>query len=252
MLLSYYAARANLYYLWCLHPSWEHAQFAQALGSSVGFVKKWLTRFREELAQGRMLPVILQGHSRARLHPPARTCEVVVEQILAIGDAPPEGLRRVPGADAIHYYLERDPLLRFFELPVPCARTIHRILRSHQRIAEQRPRVPEPMERPAPMTGWQLDFKDVSSVGADPDGKRQHVVETLNIIDTGTSVLLDAHVRSDCTAETALEAVARTLATYGCPERITLDRDTRWVGSPTGSDFPSCSGSLWSVLGHPD
>ena len=51
MLLSYYAARANLYYLWCLHPSWEHAQFAQALGSSVGFVKKWLTRFREELVK---------------------------------------------------------------------------------------------------------------------------------------------------------------------------------------------------------
>jgi hypothetical protein len=43
----------------------------------------------------------------------------------------------------------------------------------------------------------------VSSVPADPEGKRQHVVETLNIIDTGTSVLLDAHVRPDFTAETA-------------------------------------------------
>jgi hypothetical protein len=53
------------------------------------------------------------------------------------------------------------------------------------------------------------------------------VVETLNIIDTGTSVLLDAHVRADFTAETALQALNETLRTYGRPQCITLDRDTR-------------------------
>jgi hypothetical protein len=36
------------------------------------------------------------------------------------------------------------------------------------------------------MTCWQIDCKDVSSVQAGSDGKRQPVVETLNIIDTGT------------------------------------------------------------------
>jgi hypothetical protein len=75
------------------------------------------------------------------------------------------------------------------------------------------------------MRYWQIDFKDVSSVPADPDGKRQHLVETLNIIDTGTSVLLDAHVRSDFTAEPALQALATTLARYGRPQCVTLDRD---------------------------
>jgi len=34
--------------------------------------------------------------------------------------------------------------------------------------------------------------KDVSSVPTDPDGTRHHMVETRNVIDTGTSVLLDA------------------------------------------------------------
>jgi len=72
----------------------------------------------------------------------------------------------------------------------------------------------------------------VSSVPADSDGKQQHVVETLNIIDVGTSILLDAHVRPDFTAETALCALAQTLAKYGLPNKITLDRDSRWVGSP--------------------
>ncbi len=99
------------------------------------------------------------------------------------------------------------------------------------------------------MTVWQLDFKDVSSVPADPEGKHQHVVETLNILDTGTSVLLDAHVRSDFTAETALEALASTLAKYGCPTRITVDRDPRWVGSPTGSDFPATLVRFGACLG---
>ena len=99
------------------------------------------------------------------------------------------------------------------------------------------------------MTAWQIDFKDVSSVPADQEGKRQHVVETLNIIDTGTSLLLDAQVRSDFTAETALQALASTLAKYGCPTSITLDRDSRWVGSPAGSDFPAALLRFGACLG---
>ncbi len=35
------------------------------------------------------------------------------------------------------------------------------------------------------MTMWQLDFKDVSTVPADPDGKRQHVVKVLDTVDAG-------------------------------------------------------------------
>jgi hypothetical protein len=48
----------------------------------------------------------------------------VVEQILSIRDQPPEGLGRVPGQEAIHYSLERDPMLPFFQLPVPSCKTI--------------------------------------------------------------------------------------------------------------------------------
>jgi hypothetical protein len=70
-------------------------------------------------------------------------------------------------------------------------------------------------------------------------GLRQHVVETLNMIDKGTSILVAHHVRSDFTAETALEALAHTFASHGLPASITLDRDTRWVGAPQGSDFPA-------------
>jgi len=246
---SSYNARANLYYLWQHHQNWGHAQFAAALGSSQGWVKKWLKRFREELAQGMAVETIFQGHSRARKQPPPKTHPLVVKQVLSIRDRPPEGLRRTPGQEAIQYYLQRDPLLQQLQLPVPSCKTIYRILKANDRILTEKKPLHEPQERPAPLSCWQIDFKDVSSVPPDPDGKRQHVVETLNIIDMGTSVLLDAHVRSDFTAETALEAIASTLQTYGRPERITLDRDPRWVGSPAGSDFPAALIRFGACLG---
>ncbi len=249
MLTSYYAARANLHHLWKHHPEWSHAEYAAAVGYSKGWVKKWLARLQEELEIGKPLEEVLQGHSRARKQSPEETHPVVVAQILSIRDHPPEGLRRVPGQDSIHYYLERDPLLQYFKLPVPSCKTIYRILKANDRIASKGIPVHEPIERPAPMTCWQIDFKDVSSIPADPDGKRQHVVETLNIIDMGTSILLDAHVRSDFTAETALEALALTLAKYGMPKKITLDRDPRWVGSPAGSDFPAALLRCGACLG---
>jgi hypothetical protein len=203
MPISYYAARANLYYLSQQHPDWSHTELAAALGCSKSWVEKWLKRFQEELAAGLGLERIWQGHSRVRKTPASQTHPLVIQQILTIRDQPPDGLRRVPGQEAIHYYLERDPALQFFQLPVPSCKTIYRLLKANDRIASRSKPVHQPLERPAPMTCWQIDFKDISSVPADPLGKRQHVIEALDIIDMGTSVLLDAHVRADFTAETA-------------------------------------------------
>jgi hypothetical protein len=81
--------------------------------------KNGACRLREEQAAGVTVEQILQGHSRARKQPPAQTHPVVVEQILSIRDHPAEGLRRVPGQEAIEYSLQRDPMLQFFQLPVP-------------------------------------------------------------------------------------------------------------------------------------
>jgi hypothetical protein len=146
-------------------------------------------------------------------------------------------------------------MLQFFQLPVPSCQTIYRILKTHDRIPQHGQRPKQPMERPAPLIAWQIDFKDASLVGAEASdvlGKRQHVVETLNILDMGTSVLLDAHVRADFTAETALEARARTLAKYGRPKSIRLPRDTRWVGSPAGSAFPAALVRFGAWVAHRD
>ena len=84
-----------------------------------------------------------------------------------------------------------------------------------------------------------MDFKDASSVPADPEGKKQHTVEVLNFVDAGTSVLLSAQVQDDFRAHTSLEAVIAFLREHGCPRRLSFDHDPRWVGGPGGWDFPS-------------
>lgn len=81
------------------------------------------------------------------------------------------------------------------------------------------------------MEHWQLDFKDASTVPADPHGKKQHVVETLTIIDKGISVLVAHHVRADFTAEAALVAVAQTFAEQGLPASLP------WTVIPAGLEF---------------
>lgn len=251
MTTSYYAERANLSRLHQLHPDWSHQQLATALGRSREWVKKWRKRLREEGAAGLPLTQVLQGHSRARKHPPAQTPALIVERILSIRDEPPQGLRRVPGPEAIAYYLGQQAEQETEPLPVPSCRTIYRILKAQGRIAQRLPRVTQPVERPAPLSSWQLDFKDVSTVPADPFGKQQHVVETLNVLDVGTSILLEAQVRQDFTAQTALESLAQVLQTHGRPKLLTLDRDPRWVGSPAGSDFPSARLALLCLSGDP-
>ncbi len=65
------------------------------------------------------------------------------------------------------------------------------------------------------------------------------MVEVLNTVDMSTSLLVNAHVREDFTAETTHEAVVETLRRQGRPETIMLDRDPRFVGSQKHRDFPS-------------
>jgi transposase InsO family protein len=94
----------------------------------------------------------------------------------------------------------------------------------------------------------QLDLKDESLVPADPEGKRQHVVEIANFVDAGTSIWLHRQVGADFDAETLLEVVAQFLREHGLPAGLTFDNDPRFVGSPSGRDFPSALVRfLWCV-----
>ena len=147
----------------------------------------------------------LHSRSRARHTPPASIASqpAVVQRILEIRTAPPENLRRVPGPEAILYYLHRDPSLKGAGVRLPRSQTpIWKILRQSGCIAQDRRRKPKPLELRHPGEEVQFDLKDASSVPADPDGKRQHVVEIANFVDAGTSIWLHQQVGADFDAET--------------------------------------------------
>jgi hypothetical protein len=94
-----------------------------------------------------------------------------------------------------------------------------------------------------------VDFKDSASVTVGPEGKKQHLVEILNIVDEGTSILVDTVAGEDFNAETALKTMSEVLKRHGLPQQITFDRDPRWVGSYSTRDFPSAFVKYWSCLG---
>jgi Integrase core domain len=232
-----YVDRLALRQLMQAHPDWKQGDFVRATHRSVTWVKKWRKRLRDADPEDQ---AVLWGQSRARKTPPTAVPPKVVERILAIRDHPPQDLKRVPGPKAIVYYLQHDAVYGAFADALPrSTKKIWQILKANGRIAAKKAREHAPVQRPEPLREWQLDFKDVSSVAADPEGKQMHVVETLNIVDAGTSILVDGLVREDYNAETALQAVVEVLATYGLPQVMTFDRDPRWVGSSTSRDFPS-------------
>jgi Integrase core domain len=234
---QWYADRSQLRALLATYPDRSSPELAAQLGRSVGWVKKWKRRLRAAPPGD---DTVLRGQSRARKHPPAAIAQLVVDCIVAIRDQPPANLHRVPGPKAILYYLEQDGELAASGARLPrSTRTVWRILTRAGRIARPARRAHEPRDRPPPLTHWQLDFKDISSVPGDPDGKRQHAVEALNCVDCGTSIVVGTDVRDDFTEETAVAAVAELLAAQGLPRAITVDRDPRFVGSPSGRDFPA-------------
>ncbi len=233
------AKRATLRWLAQHHPQWTHQELAAMLGMSRSWVSKWLQRLRHADPHDAMA---LHSRSRARHTPPASIAfqPAVVQRILEIRTAPPENLQRVPGPEAILYYLHHDPALKQAGVRLPRSQTpIWKILRQAGCMAQEPHRKPKPLELRQPGEEVQLDLKDASSVPADPDGKRQHVVEIANFVDAGTSIWLYRQVGADFDAETLLEVVAQFFREQGLPAMLTFDNDPRFVGSPSGRDFPS-------------
>jgi hypothetical protein len=167
------ADRAMLRRLMQTQPQWTQRDYADAIGRSVTWVKKWCKRLRAAPLHD---VAVLRSHAPVRKHLPPKLHHAVIDRLLEIRSAPPAPLNRIPGPKTIRYYLEQDPDLRDQGLRLPrSTRTIWQILRQYGRIALPRRRDHQPVPRPTPMAVWQLDFKDVSSVPADwvPSGYGQ-------------------------------------------------------------------------------
>lgn len=234
---EWYQARACLRHLRKKHPDWTYQQLAQETGYSYNWVRKWCKRLEGVSPDD---ATCLCSHSRARKTPSPAIAPQVVTAILTIRDDPPEGLHRTPGPVAITYYLHQDEALKATGSHLPTSTsTIWRILDQNDRIQRPQPRIHESLTRAAPMQAWQIDFKDVTTVASEADDKHLHLVETFDVVDSGTSILIDNPARPDFNAETVIESLVPIFQQHGCPHKITFDRDPRFVGSWTAHDFPS-------------
>lgn len=237
MEMKWYAARACLCHLRHCHPDWSYKRLAEEAGYSYNWVRKWCRRFKEAQPDD---PTLFCSHSRCRKRPPEKIAPVVVNKILAIRDEPPQGLQRTPGPVAIQYYLGLDKELQQGEVHIPrSSSTIWAILNAHGRISRPHKPAHQAVPRPAPGEVWQADFKDVTTVRLKENDKQMHLVETLNVVDCGTSVLIDNQNRADFNAETVIDSFVTTFKQFGLPRQLTFDRDPRFVGSAGMDDFPA-------------
>ncbi|GHO61792.1 hypothetical protein KSC_006840 [Ktedonobacter sp. SOSP1-52] len=219
--------RARLRDLLMRYPHWRVQDYAQAVGRSRSWVKKWRRRLREAEADDVQ---VLMSRSRAHHASYPSWDPRVEERIVEMRLSPPENLKRVPGPRALLYYLARDTELQALQLLLPrSTRTVWKILHKHGCILEHPRPKKQPLEPRAPLEEIQIDFKDVSTVARSESqgGKQQHVVEVCNFVDAGTSVLLSAQVREDFHAQTAMQTVIDFLRQHGRPPTITFDRDPR-------------------------
>jgi hypothetical protein len=162
------AKRATLRWLVQQHPQWTHQDLADALAMSRSWVSKWLRRLRQADPAD---VLVLHSRTPARLTPPFSIASqpAVVQRILEMRMAPPENLQRVPGPEAILYYVQRDPELKQAGVRLPRSQTtIWKILRQAGCIPQDRRRKPRPLELRQPGEEVQFDLKDESLVPADP------------------------------------------------------------------------------------
>ena len=100
------AKRATLRWLVQQHPEWTQQDLADALKMSRSWISKWLRRLRQADPANVMA---LHSRSRARHTPPFSIASqpAVVQRILQMREAPPENLQRVPGPEALLYFVHR-------------------------------------------------------------------------------------------------------------------------------------------------
>ena len=243
----YYAARGNLRRLLQLHPSWTRAQLAQATGMSLSWVDKWKRRLKSASPTDEQ---VLRGLSRAphhrspRLDPqvwivcwrsgtsepsgsaarpaPRRSCTICLVMSICSRQECACRARRAPFTDS---YESTDALLLVCRTPPTPSSAPSRCATSNW-ISKMPPR--SRLSQRASSNMWSK--RSTSSTPAPRCSSKASSAPILR-------------------RKPRCKLSLRRLAPHGLPHSITLDRDTRWVGAPQGSDFPAALIRFCHALG---
>lgn len=237
MEISWIRKRAELRELQQQHPDWTDQQLAYHLDMSRSWVQKWRQRLAGTDPKD---DSVLLSRSRARLTSPKQVSTILEAKVIHLRQTLSEDYHRRVGARTILYHLQHDPELQRLKVFVPrSTSTVHGILDHYHLIPRPAPVIHIPLDRPAPMHVWEIDFTDVSTAKSPDSEKRAHQVEVFNVIDSGTSILIASQASDAFDARKTLVVMIDVLDQGGCPAVIRFDRDPRLVASWTMDRFPS-------------
>ena len=235
--------RMRLHFLMQEHPHWRPDAFAEVIGRTVRWVRKWQTRFANAVDTTLAMFV---SQSRAPHTRPNQTPKEVKLVIGQLREQLSKHYHRDAGAKLIHIELEKLPHLAENGHFVPKSpTTITKILTEMGYIQPRRSRQRTPIVLPAPNEEWEMDFGEIR---IDEETK----LEFFLVIDRGSSRVVYLEGSMGYTAETALEAVGRLFVLNGLPKRLRFDRDPRFVGSWTMDSYPAALVRFLRVLGVKD
>lgn len=179
----------------------------------------WLRRYRELGVAG------IAEQSRKPHHSPRRTARSFEQQVVEMRLRYPDW-----GARKLHVLLEREGL----RLP---RNTIHRILRRHGLVGEERrdPAALQRFERGQPNELWQMDFKG-------PKGWPEKV-GPLSVLDDHSRYLITLAANGSTQGEAVRKELEAAFQRCGVPEAMLMDHGTPWWS--TYSLWGGTQLSLW-------
>jgi hypothetical protein len=214
--------RMQLYHLLKKYPEWTNQHFADELGKSESWVRKWCSRFMRT-SQPNFKIYLSESCAPKTIW---RETPVVMKNVIAdMRVELSEQYHRKAGPKLILHELRKREGLRDADHYLPNSeRTIAKILREMGYVVPPCHRERQPLVLPAPNEEWEMDFGQIR-------------LDEETIFEFFLVVYLEGSTGYN--AETALEAVTRLLMSQGLPKRLRFDRDSRFIGSWTRDSYPS-------------
>lgn len=216
------------------HPEWGLRAYARAVQHDVKWVRKWVKRFR---AQDSPTLERFRSQSHKPKHRPKQLSNQVKDKICSLRERLSERFHRPAGAQTIQYFLKQALTT------TPCASSIYKTLHERSYLQPRCKIEHVPLDLPAPMEEWEMDFGQIYL------GPAEGSLEFFMVVDRGTSRVIYLEGSHGYRAQSALDAVVRLFTRHGLPKRLRFDRNPRLWGSWTGDSYPSILVRMLRVLG---
>ena len=217
------------------NPKASHRQLAEALGYSVAWVRKWRKRLAGAPPDDE---TVLHCQSHRPKTIPRKVSEAMEERIVAMRATLSEEYNRKVGPRTIAAKLRQAAPEGEGIVPTSTA-TIWRILHRRQAILPAPTRHKQPFERSGPGVHWEIDCCTAANQSEEAPEKQANALEVFNVVDQGSSAVINSVASAHIDAEEALRMMEATFRRDGVAYCVSYDRDPRFIGSQSTDGYPS-------------